>query len=441
MSKPDSSEDLAAIVRQGASNPFTKWIYIVVGLSLIGGGLAYYKSRGSEVTSGPEFLTEPLENGEISIEVTATGTLAPINQVTVGSELSGTAAAIYVDTNDTVKKGQELAKLDTTKLQSQTDRSRAVLLAAQARVSQTKATLKESEASHARLLELHRLSGGQTPSKADMETSEATVARGIADLESANASVAQAEADLKSIERDLGKTIIRSPVDGTVLTRKLEVGQTVAASFTAPELFVIGEDLTKMELNVAVGEAEIGRIEAGQEAEFSVSAWRQRTYNAKVKKVLFGSVVTNNVVTYSTELEVNNDDLSLRPGMTATASIFVTRKQGVLTVSNAALRFDPQSAAKLGQKADEGGNRTLVQQMSPFGGRRGRGFGRGNAGGPPSDSSDPKKGARIWVLEDGKPVEIPVTLGVTDGSRTEVTGQQLKEGMAVIISAKPKTTT
>jgi HlyD family secretion protein len=441
MSKPDSSEDLAAIVRKGSSNPFKKWIYLIVGLGLIGGGWAYYKSRDAEVAGGPEYLTEPLENGEISIEVTATGTLAPINQVTVGSELSGTAAAVYVDTNDTVKKGQELAKLDTTKLQSQTDRSRAVLLAAQARVSQAKATLKESEASHARLQELHRLSGGQTPSKAEMETSDATVARGMADLESANASVAQAEADLKSIERDLGKTVIRSPVDGTVLTRKLEVGQTVAASFTAPELFVIGEDLRKMELNVAVGEAEIGRIEAGQEAEFSVSAWRQRIYQAKVKKVLFGSVVTNNVVTYSTELEVNNDDLSLRPGMTATANIFVTRKQGVLTVSNAALRFDPQVASKLGQKPEEGSNRTLVQQMSPFGGRRGNRIGRGNTGGPPSDSSDPKKGARIWVLEDGKPVEINVTLGVTDGSRTEVTGEQLKEGMAVIISAKPRTTT
>ncbi|WP_367873207.1 efflux RND transporter periplasmic adaptor subunit [Luteolibacter sp. Populi] len=441
MSKPDSSEDLAAIVKRGASKPYKKWIYLVAIVALAGGGWSYYKSKSTAPESGPEFLTEPLEPGDISIQVTATGTLAPINQVTVGSELSGTAADVYVDTNDLVKKGQPLAKLDTTKLDSQTERSRAVLLAAQARVKQVEATLKESEANHARLQELHRLSGGQTPSRAEMETSDATVARAHADLDSAKASVVQAEADLKSVERDLGKTVIRSPVDGTVLTRKLEVGQTVAASFTAPELFIIGEDLRKMELNVAVGEAEIGRLEAGQEAEFSVSAWRQRTYQAKVKKVLFGSVITNNVVTYSTELEVNNDDLSLRPGMTATASIFVTRKQGVLTISNAALRFDPEAAAKLGQKADEGSNRTLVQQMSPFGGRRGNRIGRGNTGGPRSDSPDPKKGARIWVLEDGKPLEIPVTLGVTDGDRTEVTGGQLKEGMAVIISAKPKTTT
>ena len=181
-----------------------------------------------------------------------------------------------------------------------------------------------------------------------METSEATVARGQADLESARASVTQAEADLRSIERDLGKTIIRSPVDGTVLTRKLEVGQTVAASFTAPELFIIGEDLRKMELNVAVGEAEIGRLAQGQQAEFTVAAWRQRSYQASVKKVLFGSVIVNNVVTYSTELEVNNDDLSLRPGMTAVAEIFIERKEDILLVSNAALRFDPVAASKLG---------------------------------------------------------------------------------------------
>lgn len=436
MSKKDSTEDLAAIIARGKSRPVRKWFFIVLGLAAVGSGAWYYKSRESEAPQGPEYLTQPLERGDLSIEVTATGTLAPINQVTVGSELSGTAAEIYVDTNDLVKKGQPLAKLDTTKLESQTERSRAVLLAAKARVNQVQATLKESEASHARLQELHKLSGGQTPSKAEMETSEATVTRAHADLESAKASVAQAEADLKSIERDLGKTIIRSPVDGTVLSRKLEVGQTVAASFTAPELFIIGEDLRKMELNVAVGEAEIGRLEAGQEAEFEVSTWRQRVYKASVKKVLFGSVITNNVVTYSTELEVNNDDLSLRPGMTATANIFVAKKENILKVSNAALRFDPVAAAKLGKPEEEDGKRTLVQNLSPGGGRWRRlaGGGSGGAGSP-----DPKKGARIWVLKDGQPVEIPVTVGITDGNDTEISGEGLSEDMKVIVSAKPVT--
>lgn len=437
MSKPDTSEDLATIVARGADHPARKWFIIALCFAALGAGGWYYKSRNKTTHEGPTFLTEPLERGDISIKVTATGTLAPINQVTVGSELSGTAAEIYVDTNDLVKKGQPLAKLDTIKLESQTERSRAVLQAAKARVSQVSATQKEAEANLARLVELHRLSGGQTPSKAEMETAEATVARAVADLESAQASVSQADADLKSIERDLGKTIIRSPVDGTVLTRKLEVGQTVAASFTAPELFIIGEDLRKMELNVAVGEAEIGRLAAGQEAEFEVSAWSQRVYKASVKKVLFGSVITNNVVTYSTELDVNNDDLSLRPGMTATAEIFVERKENILVVSNAALRFDPEAAAKLGKKEDDS-DRTLVQRMSPGGGRWRRG---GGGGGSTAGSPDPKRGARIWVLQDGKPVEYPVKVGITDDNVTEVTGEGLTEGMSVIVSAKPQATT
>jgi len=422
MSKTDTSEDLATIVARGADHPARKWFIITLCIVALGGGGWYYKSRNKTTHEGPTFLTEPLERGNISIKVTATGTLAPINQVTVGSELSGTAAEIYVDTNDLVKKGQALAKLDTIKLESQTERSRAVLQAAKARVNQVSATKKESEANLARLVELHRLSGGQTPSKAEMETAEATVA--------------QADADLKSIERDLGKTIIRSPVDGTVLTRKLEVGQTVAASFTAPELFIIGEDLRKMELNVAVGEAEIGRLAAGQEAEFEVSAWTQRVYKASVKKVLFGSVITNNVVTYSTELDVNNDDLSLRPGMTATAEIFVEKKDDILVVSNAALRFDPEAAAKLGKKEDDSG-RTLVQRMSPGGGR----WRRGPGGGGDAGSPDPKRGARIWVLRDGQPVEFPVKTGITDGNVTEVSGEGLTEGMSIIVSAKPQATT
>ena len=437
MSKPDPSQDLAAIVSRGKSRPVRKWFIIAVCLAALAGGGWYYKSRSKDTDEGPVYVTESLERGDISIRVTATGNLAPINQVTVGSELSGTAAEVYVDTNDLVKKGQALAKLDTTKLESQTERSRAVLLAARARVNQAEATLKESEASHARLQELHRLSDGQTPSKAEMETSEATVARGQADLESARASVTQAEADLRSIERDLGKTIIRTPVDGTVLTRKLEVGQTVAASFTAPELFIIGEDLRKMELNVAVGEAEIGRLAQGQQAEFTVAAWRQRSYQASVKKVLFGSVIVNNVVTYSTELEVNNDDLSLRPGMTAVAEIFIERKEDILLVSNAALRFDPVAASKLGKEEDDQ-KRTLVQSLSPGGGRR---WGRGGGGPPAGSAPDSKKGARIWALKDGKPVEIPVRTGIADDSHTEITGEGLTEGMEIIVSARPQTAT
>jgi HlyD family secretion protein len=232
---------------------------------------------------------------------------------------------------------------------------------------------------------------------------------------------------VKAIERDLEKAIIRSPVNGTILLRKLEVGQTVAASFTAPELFTIAEDLRKMELVVAVAESDIGRVAKGQAVEFEVSAWPKRIYNATVKKVFFGSTLTNNVVTYSAELEVDNDDLSLRPGMTATADIFIERKEDILIVPNSALRFDPEAAAKLGQ--EEEGDRTIVQQLS--GGRR---WGRGGSTVP---AGPEKRRSSIWTLSNGTPVEIQVGTGLTDGTHTEISGEGLTEGLDIIVSAKP----
>lgn len=430
MKSPDSSEDLAAVLERGKSRPIRKWIGIAAIVAALGGGAYYHFTKNGNGHTGPEYVTMPLKRGEISIEITATGLLAPINQVTVGSELSGTVAEVYVDTNDTVKKNQELAKLDTIKLVQQTERTRATLMAVKARVSQAEATLRESVASHERALELHKLSGGQTPSKADMDKSQATMERSQADLESAKASVAEAEANVKSNERDLEKAIIRSPVDGTVLLRSLEVGQTVAASFTAPELFIIAEDLRKMELVVSVAEQDIGRVEEGQAVEFQVSAWPKRVYNATVKKVFFGSTLTNNIVTYSTELGVDNDDLSLRPGMTATADIFIERKQGIFLVPNSALRFDPEAAAKLGQPEESG--RTIVQQLSPGGGRR---FGRGSSSALPAGPE--KKASSVWVMKDGEPVEIKVSTGLTDDKNTEISGEGLSEGLDIIVSAKP----
>jgi HlyD family secretion protein len=258
-----------------------------------------------------------------------------------------------------------------------------------------------------------------------MSTAIASVERAKADLESAKALVAQAEADLKSIERDLSKAIIRSPVDGIVLSRSVEVGQTVAASFTAPILFLIAEDLRKMELVVTVVEADIGRLKDGQLASFSVDAWPTRIYNASVKRVSFGSILTNNVVTYNTELEVANDDLSLRPGMTATANIGVAKQENVLLVPNSALRFDPSIVAELSKSTKP--KQTLVQRLSQ---RR-----RYNPQAPPKISSS--KEPHVWILKDGNPKEIIVKLGLTDGRFTEVITEDLKESMSIIISAQP----
>ncbi|GAA5130731.1 efflux RND transporter periplasmic adaptor subunit [Luteolibacter yonseiensis] len=442
MTSSDSSENLATIVASGASRPVRKWIFITIAVALAGGGAWYYMGRNKGGEQKAEYHTEASKIGRISLIVTAAGNLAPTNQIIVGSELSGTAREVLVDTNDQVKKGQTLAILDTSKLDQQTARSRATLLASKARVSQAQATLAESKAALARQEELHELSGGKTPSRATMETSRATVARAEADLESAQATVAGAEAEVRSFESDIAKAIIRSPVDGIVLSRSIEVGQTVAASFTAPTLFTIAEDLKKMELLVNVSEADIGRIEVGQTATFTVDAWASRNYTAKVKKVAFGAVGTgstttsattssNTVVTYSTELEVANEDLSLRPGMTATVDIAIVDKKDILVVPNSALRFDPVAAAAIGKP--DATKRTLVQSLSPGGGRRWRGA-------PPAKAGSSDSVPRVWTLKDGEPSEIKVKPGITDGRFTEILGEGLAEGTPLIISIKPPKT-
>ncbi len=432
MKQDASGEQLADIIASAKPrHPVWKWVSGLL-IAVLAIGACLYFTRNGNKEAAPVYNTTELTRGELSLIITATGNLAPTNQVTVGSELSGTVAKVFVDTNDTVKKDQPIAELDTAKLTQLTERNRALLSVAKARISQARATLLESSATLSRLQELHHLSGGKTPSKAAMDASVAGVERARADLESAQASVAQAEADLKSTERDLSKTVIRSPVDGIVLTRSIEVGQTVAASFTAPVLFLIAEDLRKMDLVVTVAEADIGRVANDQPATFTVDAWPSRTYTASVKRVAFGSVVTNNVVTYNTELAVANDDLSLRPGMTATADISVAKQEDVLMVPNAALRFDPATAGKA-DKTEEP-KRTLVQSLSPGGGRR---WGRRQ----PAPAVTPRsKGSRVWTLTDGRPVEIPVQIGLTNGRFTEITGEGLAEGMPIIINALPAPT-
>jgi len=441
MFRPTPTEDLAAIVHKGRSRPLRKVIITLSGIALIGAGGWYFLQSRKPVEAVTEYITETAHLGEISLIVSAAGNLAPTNQVVIGSELSGTIDEVFVDTNDLVKKDQPLARLDTIKLDQQTERARASLLAAKARVSQAKATLEEAKAALARQEELHTLSEGRTPSRATMETSRASVSRAAADLESAQAAVAGAEAEVRAIERDREIAVIRSPVDGVVLTRTADVGQTVAASFTAPTLFTIAEDLRKMQLLVSITEADIGRVVEGQTATFSVDAWPRREYTATVKKVAFGSnnnqgaggsnnnASSSGIVTYSAELEVDNEDLSLRPGMTATVDISIIEKNDILVVPNAALRFDPEAAAAIGKPDDE--KQTLVQTLSSGGSRRRWRRGGSSGGGSPASSP------RVFILQNGEPVEIPVTPGITDGSVTEIIDGELASDTPVIVNIKP----
>ncbi len=427
MSNPELSQIVASA--KGSSRTGKVIVLVTVGVCLVA-AFFVWRSMAAAGASKTIYVTEPIQRGDLKTTVIATGNLEPTNEVTVGSELSGTVSEVLVDTNSRVARGEVLAKLDTSKLERQTESSRATAVAAEARVNQTKATLVESEASLQRLQKLKEASGGKLPSSSEMDAAVATAARAKADVASAEAEVRQAQANVGTNESDLEKSVIRSPIDGIVLTRDIDPGQTVAATMTAPELFVVAEKLENMKLEVAVAEADISRVEDGQRAVFTVDAWPNRSFEATVKKVEFGSTVTDNVVTYLTELEVTNDDLSLRPGMTATAEIAVAEAVGALLVPNAALRFNPESA-----QSSPGGapKRSFVQSLIPGPPRRGSGRPGAEEESPAVRSGEP---ARLWILRDGKPAAIEIKTGLSDGRVTVVTGDGLAEGLPVITHAQ-----
>lgn len=392
-------------------------------LWLIGGGIAvvavlWLALSGGNGQPAGQFLTEEAAVGNLLVTASASGTLQPTKSVDVGSELSGTLSSVLVQENDVVKKGQLLAQLDTAKLKDAVAKSQAAVAAAEASVALAQATVAETTASLNRMRQVAELSGGKVPAKTELETADAARQRAIASLASARADVVQARATLKTDETNLGKATIRSPVDGVVLTRKVEPGQTVVAAMTTPVLFVLAEDLSKMELQVKVDEADVGNVKTGQTASFTVSAWPGRKFPASIQRVGLGSTTTDNVVTYKTILQVNNDDLALRPGMTATATIVTASRDKVLLVPNAALRFTPPGE---GAEAKERG---LVARLMP---------------GPPPEAPKNRptlaKGSgdgQVWVLVDGQPQAVAVKTGVSNGRLTEVLGGDLPVGAAVI---------
>lgn len=397
----------------------TPWL--VAGALLVAALAAWQWQRDEAAAAAPRFATTPIARGALAITVTATGTLQPTRSVAVGSELSGTVARVLVDVNDRVRKGQVLVELDPAKLRDAVAGARADLDAALAKERQAAATLKEAQASLARLEEVSRLSGGRVPSAAELDTARASADRAQADLASAGAGVAQVRTALSTAETNLAKGSIRSPIDGIVLARNVESGTAVAASLQAVTLLTLAEDLTKMKLSVNVDEADVGRLRDGQKATFTVAAQPGRRYPAVVTRVAYGSTTTDNVVTYTTQLDVTNDDLTLRPGMTATASIAALERQGVLLVPNSALRFSPASAAPA---AGASGGNSLVAKLLP----RPPNTGTRRSAGESARGSE----GRIWVLREGRAEPVTVTKGLTDGRQTEVSGDGVSEGLAVI---------
>ncbi|GHC53197.1 efflux RND transporter periplasmic adaptor subunit [Roseibacillus persicicus] len=436
--KTESDNDLADIIQSAHRSKATgRWISLLLLIAIGVGAYYWHRSNSEKQPTGPKFTTQKVSRGDIALTITTTGTLEPTNQVTIGSEVSGTVEEVYVDINDRVTKGQALAKLDPTKLTQQAEQNRAALRASEAKVAQAEASLKEAEANLKRLQQLHKVSNGRTPSQADLDSALATLDRGKADLLSAQADVSQNQAALVSAESDLSKTILTSPVDGVVLTRSVEPGQTVAAQFTAPELFIIAEDLSSMVLTVAVAEADIGRVEDGQEANFTVDAWPKRTFSAEVQTVSYGSEITDNVVTYETELAVSNTDHSLRPGMTATATIAVAQSKDVLLVPNTALRFDPKTAMASQAPAKEQ-KKSLLDSLTPRPPRGGNSGGRKRPEGE-SPNSEEGKPQIVWTLTDGHPAPIRVETGITNGRFTEVSGPDLHVDTEVITAAQTST--
>src|SRR5450830_86886 len=327
-------------------------------LILLVAGLWYWQVRRA-ANALPGYTTQTVARGNLTLTVTANGTIQPTRSINIGSELSGTVLKVNVDVNDQIKKGQVLVVLDTAKLRDQILRSQASLAAATAKVAQTAATIKEATATLNRLKEVGRLSGGKVPSKTELDVAQATLDRALADDASARAGVSDAQAALSTDQINLSKASISAPADGVVLTRTVDPGNAVAASLQAVTLFTVAEDLAKLRLWVYVDEADVGAVKIGQNATFTVSAYPTRKFPARITRVGFGSTITDNVVTYLTYLDVDNTDLSLRPGMTATATITATQRNDVLLVPNAALRFTPTTATA-GAPATKGIASSLV---------------------------------------------------------------------------------
>jgi HlyD family secretion protein len=379
-------------------------------------GFAIFGRGGEKV----RYTTAPAKRGDITVTVTATGTLQPTVQVDVGSELSGTIRSVEVDFNDSVKVGQVLANLDTTRLDAQVLQSKAAVESAQAKLVQAQATVSESESQLERLNRVREISGGKVPSQSELDTANASALRATSEVASARAAVAQAKATLDTQLTDLSKAAIRSPVDGIVLLRSAEPGQTVAASLQAPVLFTLAQDLTHMELHVSVDEADVGQVSEGQHATFKVDAWPDREFSARVAQVRFGASTVEGVVTYETILEVDNSERLLRPGMTATAEITVNQVAQALLVPNAALRFTPTESAA----APSGG---LLRALIP--GRP------GSARRPRENGAKDEREGRVYVLEAGKPRALEIGTGATDGTWTEVKDGTIEPGTELVVDA------
>jgi HlyD family secretion protein len=412
---PAEIETMLGLDRTSRAKAWGRRLTWLAVLALAIAAIAWWVVAGQSAGTAITYDTAPVERKPIVVRVQATGNIQPTTEVEVSSERSGVIRTVNVKANSVVKKGDVLAELDTERLQAELARGKAAVAAAEARLVDARATLNEKQILFDRA---EKLSARGVSSTQELDTARAAQSRAEAGVVAAEADIAVARADMAMIETDLTKTRILSPVNGIVLKRDAEPGQTVASSFQAPVLFTLAEDLARMQLEADVDEADIGAVKEGQTATFRVDAYPGKSFPAVIDTIEYSPKVTDNVVTYKAVLTVDNSELLLRPGMTATAQIVVQEVPDALAVPNAALRYTPPKQAKT-----QGFSvmNLFIPRMPPA----------------VKNAAPAADGTRtLHVLEKGAPKEVTVHVGVSDGKDTEILSGDVKAGQQVIISSR-----
>ena len=415
MQNKDLLEELESFSSKKRIN--RKFIYIAIAIVSFLAIVLFFIFNGNDKSNKIEYITKKVTQGDLSVVVSTTGNLNPTNSVEIGIEVSGTLKEIFVDFNDEVKAGQILAKIDTVKLQSQVDSSTAALAIAVANQKESQVLLNNKKTLYDRTLNMYKNSGGKYPSKNELDDTRFSYEAAIESLEAAKAKVLQAQSNLKTDKQNLEKASVKSSIDGIVLNREVEVGQTLAATMSAPKLFTIAKDLTNMDLIVSIDEADVADIKKDLPVTFTVDAYPNKVFNGKVKQVRLNPVDTNGVVTYETVVSVDNEDLLLKPGMTATAKIITKESKNKLLIPNGALRFKPKM-----QEQKNGG----VNLVGP------------NMNRPANVARDltKKELSPIFILENNQPKRVMVKVLDSDGKLTSIESEELKVDDEVIISQK-----
>jgi len=395
-----------------------KYLIILTVLILIAGSSGYFFYKRTPEIS---YKTARIERGAIVSTVAATGNLSAVTTVQVGTQVSGTIQKLYVDFNSRVKKGQAIAEIDPSLFNASVEQSRGNYLSAEANLQKARVTLTDAERTFSRNKKL--LADGII-SQGDFDVAETALQSSRSAVTAAEGALAQAQGSLMQSKTNLRYSTIRSPVDGVVISRAIDVGQTVAASFQTPTLFTIAQDLTKMQIEVSVDEADISRIQLHQNAGFTVDSYPEQTFRGKVVQIRSAPVITQNVVTYVVVVNVDNSDLKLKPGMTANVSVEVAKKDDVLKLPPPALRFKPKSKGD-DAKGKVNGDRSAASAQRPADGM--------GSGAKVAPGKSRGRSQKVYLLKEGKAVAVAVKTGIANNSSIELVEGDLKEGDDVII--------